>query len=64
MKPGPLGPDKFENDYAPDTPAERLAKYGKQRVAEQDAIIAKVKAYLDKAGPAGVPVRPMPLRMI
>jgi hypothetical protein len=47
-KSGPLGPDQFENDYPPATKAERLARLGAEGVAKQEAIIAKLKAHIDK----------------
>ena len=47
-KSGPLGPDKFENDYGPMTAAERLTEYGKDEIAEQEKQTARLKALAAK----------------
>jgi hypothetical protein len=47
-KSGPIWPETFDNDVGPLTETERLARYGNDGVAAQDAIIAKVKAHIEK----------------
>jgi hypothetical protein len=47
-KSGPHGPETFDNDCAPLTDAEKLAKYGKAGVARQPARSAKLKAQVDE----------------
>jgi hypothetical protein len=47
-KSGPLGPEVFDNDFAPLTDAEKLAKYGKEGLANQAKLSAKLKAIVDK----------------